>query len=777
MTIEQQIEIKNKELADLKQQILLENEKSEQEKIQNNRDNLEKEIEDLKRKKELETDIITWATSNEQKELQKEILPTTYELIKWTVMYKSLLTHYNNDEKKVEAFANNIEKPVKTYLTQELVWVNPQIINSLSIAIQFSMMEQLKSEWQDKMAELFSGFGNMNTWTTTQEVTKGNISSVFTWMFWFFKNSWWFLTLAKRIDNVVTTLRANKDQLQWNVTKLINPLECKNIINDHKWEKIENVEGKTLEQLWILWDVTIDEQWRGKLTAIANNKSLNMNAKMIESLEKSTEKAELFLQKRTAYKDKMIDMVSKWEDWMSIGIPWIFTLGDILWVKKWKWLLSLFNKEKGIGKIINLIFKAIWFWWIDGFKKEVIQQKISKNMSPDGRKFITGVLDAYSTETANTTINPEDDIIKKITWKEDGKLAVSYTILKKQIEDVLKTNPEKIVSPVIAQEFKLPVEEEVNTATGEKTLKIWSLAWFDVWYFVDQYLQVKWKKILENEDVMKKITSSTNPKWEFLVAIVWWIVAGDAFIDGVEMWIQTAYMYATQTQTQTSTQPTQTEKPQDTTETINKPEGFIAYIKNMILSHESGGNYWAVNKFDVNGVSLWLLQWHADRAKDLMKTLKAKNEPEFMRIMGQEFADLDFKDKDKKTLRNTAWDDTKAENFEKLMQIQEFKDAMDEVLEEDVKRYIQLAKADGLTDPKMIAYYCNMANWWIAVPKDAIKWATDLKTLHENNVKPWWSVETFFGWAYEAQLKKIGEDAYTSLQTVNFEWLDISTIV
>lgn len=100
MTIEQQIEIKNKELADLKQQILLETEKAEQERIQQNIDKTLEEINVLESQRDLQKAVVNWESRDKQIELQKEILPTTYELIKWSVMYKSLLTHYNNDEKK-----------------------------------------------------------------------------------------------------------------------------------------------------------------------------------------------------------------------------------------------------------------------------------------------------------------------------------------------------------------------------------------------------------------------------------------------------------------------------------------------------------------------------------------------------------------------------------------------------------------------------------------------------------------------------------------------------
>jgi hypothetical protein len=111
---------------------------------------------------------------------------------------------------------------------------------------------------------------------------------------------------------------------------------------------------------------------------------------------------------------------------------------------------------------------------------------------------------------------------------------------------------------------------------------------------------------------------------------------------------------------------------------IPENEKIANYAVNIIMLGESSGNYGAVNKDDVGGVSLGILQRHKERAGSLLKRLKNADTSVFTATMIDPlFQNLD-------TAGNSAWNDTQANQFKKLMGNEKMKEEMKKQAIEDV---------------------------------------------------------------------------------------------
>lgn len=478
----------------------------------------------------------------ENKEYRENKLKT-HESLKWTTMYTSLLKYFNNDEKKVEEFSINIDKPVRTYLKQEIKDFPIEIIDNMGMGIQYAMMDMMAAEGQDKMAELFAGFWKMNTEKKDWTVDKSNIKSIFDGMLWFFSKSSWFFNLANRLTNLTTYMKFH-EELKTTKSLLTNANEVRKLLSatPNKWDKAELTEGKSPQEVGLLIEID-DKTGEAELKAIANK--IKMDNKMIESLQKAPITAEKFLDKRWEYKEKILDLAKKWESIMEFWIPGLFTLGELFTDKKWWTIFDMFDKDKWIGKIVNFVLKILWFWGIDWFRKEYIQAKMEWQMSPGGKQYIKDVISSYQQEVTNPGyfLPAADKQTLAIVWlskdpaasKYQDKIPQDFDKLEATIQDKLSTNPEKIISLETAKEMGLSIQE------GKE--KAYTLTSFDKKSFSDNYLKKKIPELLQNAELMDKVEKSNNPQAEFMLALLGLIVAGQVFIDWVKFWIQTASMY------------------------------------------------------------------------------------------------------------------------------------------------------------------------------------------------------------------------------------------
>lgn len=132
--------------------------------------------------------------------------------------------------------------------------------------------------------------------------------------------------------------------------------------------------------------------------------------------------------------------------------------------------------------------------------------------------------------------------------------------------------------------------------------------------------------------------------------------------------------------------------------------GLADSIAEMIGMNE--GDYGSVVASDNgHGLSIGKLQWHENRARDLLKSVKEKDPSTYNQITGK----LGLRSLDK------SWDEYKlsswqASELSKLLETTAGKEAQDELIKKDVNGYVSHAKGLGITDPQAIAYLADIEN-------------------------------------------------------------------
>jgi len=120
------------------------------------------------------------------------------------------------------------------------------------------------------------------------------------------------------------------------------------------------------------------------------------------------------------------------------------------------------------------------------------------------------------------------------------------------------------------------------------------------------------------------------------------------------------------------------------------------------------GNYDSINPNDNGALSVGKIQWHAGNALTLIRKIEARNPQQAQEILGEELY-IELMDP------ATNWasrivDAEEATRLSKLLATAESKIVQDEEAEAYMKSYIKSARNQGLTDPTIIVYYCDMYN-------------------------------------------------------------------
>ena len=184
-------------------------------------------------------------------------------------------------------------------------------------------------------------------------------------------------------------------------------------------------------------------------------------------------------------------------------------------------------------------------------------------------------------------------------------------------------------------------------------------------------------------------------------------------------------------------------KNENNTEVAEKmtPKTLFEYIKGTILKTESNGNHGIVNRFDVNGVSLGLLQWHKERARDLCRELYQTDPKLFNEKMGADFV-KNMKDDVQKKKIGMLWitkrDTQKTKAFWELMKDKKMKEKMDERADKDIQWYITTAKSRWITETKTLIYTSSIMNVWQQRTKwiiDGVDKKNDVESVHKQALK------------------------------------------
>ncbi|MDO4516221.1 MAG: S-layer homology domain-containing protein [Bacillota bacterium] len=125
----------------------------------------------------------------------------------------------------------------------------------------------------------------------------------------------------------------------------------------------------------------------------------------------------------------------------------------------------------------------------------------------------------------------------------------------------------------------------------------------------------------------------------------------------------------------------------------------------FLYAHE--GNYGSINKNDNGALSVGKIQWHADRALSLIRSVVNSNPGSAQNILGEDLY--------QEVLTAESWatrvvDQEEAAALSALLSTAEGKAAQDSLAASDIGGYIKRGKNLGITDPAVLVYFADLEN-------------------------------------------------------------------
>lgn len=538
-TLQKNIEDKTKELDDLKSKILIESENLKKQEFEEQQKKLEEELvilqEQLNKLEELEK-----ITANNQTNKETNILKETievdndwsYEIIKWSKMYDKLLTILWS-ESKVEIFALEIDAVVRKYLDQELIWFSNSIKNSMSVGIQFAMMETLIKQWAQWSTQFFDAFTSVKSKSS---------SKAFEWLYKAFGTLWSaneFYVLANKVQNITRYLSDKKNIIDQsdNIVELINPNQFKLLLHNPVWSNQAQINKLDITTLLTLHsttpvDIHADDE---ELKKIVNNDALLgvITEKTIPAIQKSLKTADKLLDSRGKFKTKTSDLIDTIAWFLDIDIPFLWNLGEMIWMEFPTDILW----EKKDWWILNFVLGVLGFrGGVQWLHREYIREKldelhidnafISAAYTNFQKNIDTTITHDSATSTWKICALTASDPTMELTMK--AKIPADYLGLKTSIIDTIDTatlNPTmvaKFAPEIIITENNLPVIDMTKIKDNKDD-------------FVDRYLKYIIPLLSDPSDDF--ITSSKIDKDSFVLATIWGLLGDKYFIEGVNIGI------------------------------------------------------------------------------------------------------------------------------------------------------------------------------------------------------------------------------------------------
>ena len=134
-------------------------------------------------------------------------------------------------------------------------------------------------------------------------------------------------------------------------------------------------------------------------------------------------------------------------------------------------------------------------------------------------------------------------------------------------------------------------------------------------------------------------------------------------------------------------------------------EEIISAAATIVRQNE--GSYASVNRDDNGALSIGWIQWHANRALNLLKTIVSANDQNAQTILGEALYN-EIKTATSWTTRILTEDEGK--KVSQLISTDEGKKAQDDLAAKDLSSYINRAVGYGITDPASLVYYADIEN-------------------------------------------------------------------
>lgn len=568
--LQKDIETKTKELDVLKSKILSETEDKNKQTLEQQKIKLEEEIHVLQNQldelKKLETSATTNQTAKEAQALKDTIEVDndwSYEIIKWTKMYDKLLLILWS-EAKVETFALEIDAVVRKYLDQELVWFSNSIKNSMSVGIQFAMMETLIKQWADWSAQFFDTFSRVKSKSGTK---------AFEWLYSAFGTLWSaneFFVLANKVQNLTWYLSDKKSTITHieNIPELMNPNQFKLLLSNPVWSVQTQIDALDISKILTLNSSTAVDihAWENELKNIINNDAITgvITEKTIQAIQKSLQTADKLLDTRGKIKSKASTLVDTIAWFLDINIPFLGNLWelaglefptDVLWERKDWWVLNFVLGVLG--------FRGGLKW----LHKEYIQEKLDELHIDNA--FILAASTVYQKNIDATVTHDSASSIWKtcslvapdptIEAAMKSKIPTDYLGLKKSIVDTIDT---ATLNPTMVAKFA----PQAIVSGGDQSTVDMTKVKENKGSFVDEYLKYIIPLLADPSDDF--ITSQNIDQNSFVLAVIGGLVGDKYFIEAINLWILSSRDFVAPVET-----PPATQTPSTSPENIATPIG------------------------------------------------------------------------------------------------------------------------------------------------------------------------------------------------------------
>ena len=476
-------------------------------------------------------------------------------LISGTSFEKQFQDHQAELESKIpgftlEKFSWDISQSVGEYLWQTLfdktkqkTKLSPEVMVSLSVGIQWAMLETLKAsgssgaEFFTDFASLgFDGAGNAFEWLFK---TFGNVSQKAGNVNYFYK-------LGNRIQNCVGYLssQAGKPWMKdgsW-YKELMVPNEFRKLVNSEIWDTAENYQKKTPQELWFT-SVTYTDLANGdesfKKDVLTDTQ---LDVWTIAAISKALPKSMQFLNKRAWYKTQTNELMDTVGKGLSFDIAGLGTLWSLLGISSPAKLLWK-------SKLANFVLKAMGFDGVEGLHREYIRNNIDKQLtSPEQKLLIKETLLAFKKDVPDSTKDSDILALSKLTTLDQ---ATKNKLPKKK--DVMV---QSLMAWITGRELNLSLkayrslgihvsttkDAEGREVVDTKTSVTISQA------AIEKYIVKETSLLAKNKLFMKEIQTPD----QFMLAMAGNLVADQFFVEGVCLWLETPLDYGVETSDQTS---------------------------------------------------------------------------------------------------------------------------------------------------------------------------------------------------------------------------------
>lgn len=508
----------------------------------------------------LKTDIDTTTLKNSV-EMSTDKTMLTY--IKDTEMYTKLDTLQKSWELPgftIEKFASEINTTVEKYLKEvfSVVWsekftISDSVLSSLSIGIQFSMMEALTKSWA----------GGADFFTTFSQTKTESASSTFTGLTKAFWSEWilWkvfggvgktneFYSLAKKVESCIGFVSRYCGEGKelgdgTKVDKLANANEFRKLLSLTAWSDDAALITKTPKDMWLTLSdketTPMSETDKAELKKIADNANMPINAKTVKAILAAIPTAQSFLEKRAWYKNQAIDLMSTVSGFLDINVFGLGSLWSIIWITN---PIDIVRGKDGKKKwwLMNFVLKAMWFHnGVESLYQEYTKQMIDKNLTTDGKQFIKDTLTDYTilaawTYTGTKTVDTLG--LTALDTTLQAKIPSHYDDMKKVLYENI-SGKELSLNVGVLSSLWVVVETKVD-ATWNKVIDEEK---FDKTRItediMDKYLKLTIPSLAANTDFMKGIKTSD----EFMLSLAWWLVCGTCFASWVALGMETIATY------------------------------------------------------------------------------------------------------------------------------------------------------------------------------------------------------------------------------------------